>query len=282
VTIRSGVAPGETNALPLPKDTTSLHRGYLHYRVYLPASGDAARVTLPTIRITKGSTSYTLRTCRTQGPVQAAEKAPAGTTPTPATTPPPDAFFKSQLTSGFDNVDAAYVGAYVIRPAPTDVLVVTAKAPTFPAGSHPAPWPAPGVDVRYWSMCIGTGTSKLPTVVNTLPTGQVDEGCRADDQTVVNAAGDYTYVIGSEAQRPSISRVAGATFLPFSDIQTTPLYLLWFRNELVNPDFAQSAAAVTQADDATAAAAAMGPYYPRISTCALATLTAKGITACET
>jgi len=58
--------------------------------------------------------------------------------------------------------------------------------------------------------------------------------------------------------------------------------LLWFRNELVNPDFAQSAAAVTQADDAAAAAAAMGPYYPRISTCALATLTAKGITACET
>jgi hypothetical protein len=50
----------------------------------------------------------------------------------------------------------------------------------------------------------------------------------------------------------------------------------------VNPDFAQSAAAVTQADDAAAAAAAMGPYYPRISTCALATLTAKGITACET
>jgi hypothetical protein len=130
-------------------------------------------------------------------------------------------------------------------------------------------------------MCIGVGTSTLPTVANTLPNGEVDYGCRADEQTAVNAAGDYVYVIGSEAQRAAIFQVARATFLPFSDIQTTPLYLLWFRNELVNPDFTQSAQAVTRADDAPAAAAAMGPYYPRISTCALATLTAKGIASCE-
>lgn len=282
VTVRSGLAPGETNALPFPVGTTSLHPGYLHYRVYLPAGGDFGRIKLPTITVTKGSTSHTLPACRTHGQVQAAEKAPAGTPrSSPAETPPPDVFFKSQLTSGFDNVDAAYVGAYVIRPAPTEVLVVTAKAPTFPAGSHPVPWPAPGVDMRYWSMCIGVGTSRLPTVVNKLPDGQVDYGCRADEQTKVNAAGEYTYVIGSEAQRAAISRVAGATFLPFSDNQTTPLYLLWLRNELVNPVFAHSAQAVTQADDAGAAAAAMGPYYPRVYTCALATLTAKGITACE-
>jgi hypothetical protein len=133
--------------------------------------------------------------------VQAAEKARGGTTASsPAKTPPPDAFFKSRLTSSFYNTDAAYVGAYVIRPAPTSVLVVTAKAPTFPAGSHPAPWPAAGVDRRYWSMCIGVGTGKLPTVVNKLPDGQVDYGCRADQQTKVNAAGDYTYVI---ARKPS-------------------------------------------------------------------------------
>ncbi len=163
------------------------------------------------------------------------------------------------MSSGFDNVDAASVGAYVMRPAPSEVLVVTAKAPTFPTGSHPAPWPAPGVDIRYWSMCIGSGTSKLPTVVNRLPGGQVGYGCRADDQTKVNAAEDYTYVIGSETQRAAISRVTGTTFMPFSDNQTTPLYLLWLRNELVNPDFAQSAEAVAQADDGAAAATAMGP-----------------------
>jgi hypothetical protein len=34
-------------------------------------------------------------------------------------------------------------------------------------------------------------------------------------QTAVNTARDYAYVIGSEAQRAAISRVAGATFLPY-------------------------------------------------------------------
>lgn len=281
VTVRLGAA-GETNTLPFPAGTTPLHPGYLHYRVYLPAGGDFAGMKLPAITITKGSTSHTLPPCRTHGQVQAAEKAPGGTPrSSPAKTPPPDVFFKVQVRSGFDNVDAAYVGAYVIRPAPTQVLVVTAKAPTFPAGSLPVPWPAPGVDIRYWSMCIGVGTSKLPTVVNKLPDGQPDYGCRADEQTKVNATGDYTYVIGSEAQRAAISRVAAATFLPFSDSQTTPLYLLWLRNELVSPGFAHSAQAVTQADDPAAAARAMGPYYPRVFTCALATLTSKGITACQ-
>lgn len=282
VTIRSGVTPGETNALPFPAGTSSPHPGYLHYRVYLPAGGDFAGIKLPTITVTKGSTSHTLPTCRTHRQVQAAEKAPGGTPrPSPTKTPPPGAFFKSLLNSGFDNVDAAYVGAYVIRPAPTEVLLVTAKAATFPAGSRPSPWPTPGIDIRYWSMCIGAGTSNLPTVDNKLSDQQVDYGCRADQQTKVNAAGDYTYVIGSEAQRAAISRVAGATFLPFSDKRTTPLYLLWLRNELVNPDFPHSAQAVTQADNATAAATAMGPYYPRVYKCTLATLTAKGITACE-
>jgi hypothetical protein len=283
VTVRSGVAPGERNALPFPVGTTSLHPGYLHYRVYLPAGGDFAGIKLPTIGITKGSTSHTLPACRTHGQVPAAEKAPGGTPrSSPPTTPPPDAFFKSRLMNGFDNVDAAYVGAYVVRPAPTQVLVVTAKAPTFPTGSHPSPWPAPGVDMRYWSMCIGVGTRKLPTVANKLPDGPVDYGCRADQETKVNAAGDYAYVIGSETQRAAISRVAGATFLPFSDSQTTPLYLLWLRNYLVNAGFAHSAEAVGKPDDAAAAAAAMGPYYPRVSTCALATLTTKGLSACET
>lgn len=282
MTVRSGVAPGETNALPLPVGTTSAHPGYLHYRVYFPAGDNFARITLPTITVINGSTSHTLATCRTHGQVQPAEKTPVGTArSSPTKTPPADTFFKSLVSSGFDNVDAAYVGAYVIRPAPSDVLLVTAKAPTFPAGSHPSPWPAPRVDIRYWSMCIGAGTSRLPTVVNKLPGGRLDYGCRADEQTKVNADGDYTYVIGSEAQQAAISRVTGATFLPFADNQTTPLYLLWLRNELVNPDFTQSAQAVTQPDDAAAAATAMGPYYPRVYTCALATLSAKGISACE-
>ena len=46
------------------------------------------------------------------------------------------------------------------------------------------------------------------------------------------------------------------------------------------PDFPHSAQRVTQQTDAPAAAAAMGPCYPRVSTCALAMLTTKGLSAC--
>jgi hypothetical protein len=134
--------------------------------------------------------------------------------------------------------------------------------------------------MRYWSMCIGVGTSMVPTVVNTLHAGETDYGCRADDATKLDAAGDYTYIIGSEAQRAAISKIPGVTFLPFSSTQTTPLYLLLLRNLLVNPSFSHSVQSVTQASDARAAATAMGPYYPKVSRCALSTLAAGGVSAC--
>jgi hypothetical protein len=107
-----------------------------------------------------------------------------------------------------------------------------------------------------------------------------DYGCRADEATRLNAAGEYTYVIGSEAQRAAISRVPGVTFLPFSTAHPAGPYLLGLRNVLVSTSFAQSPENVTQAADPAAAAAVMGPYYPRAAVCPLATLTARGPQAC--
>jgi hypothetical protein len=161
------------------------------------------------------------------------------------------------------------------------VVVVTAKAPTFAPGSHPSPWPASGEDVRYWSMCVGVGIRLVPVVANKLPGGGTDYGCRADEATRLNAAGDFTYVIGSESQRAAISRVPGVTFLPFSTTHPTGLYFLALREMLVSPSFARSSQGITQAGDPAAAAAAMGPYYPRAVVCPLATLTAKGPQACR-
>ena len=285
VTVRSGVAPGEPNVLPLPSGTSVAHPGYLVYRVYLPAGGSLSHLTPPTVTWAQGSVSRTLPACSTHEPLPAPEKAPTGTTPGPKTVPPAGAFFKPYITKykgRLADANDAYVWAYVIRPAATDVLVVTAKAPTSAPGGGPSPWPAASEDMQYWSMCIGVGSGTLPTVVNQLPGGQVDYGCRADQQTKLNATGGYTYVIGSEAQRAAISKVPGATFLPFSSTQTTRLYLLLLRNILVNPDFVHSAQKVAQEDDAPAAAAAMGHYYPSVSQCPLATLTTKGLSACET
>ena len=291
VTVRSGVSAGEPNVLPLPSGTSLPHPGYLVFRVYLPA-GQLSHLTPPTLTWAQGSTSRTLPACSTRVPLPTPEKAPAGATPSPSkTTPPAGAFFTPAITTyrgALADKNDAYVWTYVIRPAATDVLVVTAKAPTFPAGSGPSPWPAPGEDMQYWSMCIGVGQGTVSTVVNQLPGGHVDYGCRADEATTINAAGDYNYVIGSEAQRAAISKIPGATFLPFSSTQTTPqgrpwpVYLLLLRNILVSPRFTHSAQKVIQPADAPAAAAAMGPYYPRVSICPLVSLTTKGLSACET
>jgi hypothetical protein len=121
----------------------------------------------------------------------------------------------------------------------------------------------------------------VPLVANKLPGGGTDYGCRADEATRLNAAGDYTYVIGSESQRAAISRVPGVTFLPFSTTHPAGPYLLGLRNVLVSTSFAHSPQNVTRAEDPAAAAAVMGPYYPRAAVCPLSTLTAHGPRACQ-
>jgi hypothetical protein len=286
VTIRSDPSPGQANTLPLPPGTTSQHPGYLVYRVYLPAGGDFSDVPLPVLTVQQGGAARTLPACRSHNaPVILPAAGPAAGGSGAAAPPPPQLEFykpaQSTNNAGLANTDTTYAWAYLIRPPAPDVVVVTAKAPTFAPGGHPSPWPARGEDVRYWSMCIYVGIRNVPTVANTLPGGGTDYGCRADEATRLNAAGDYTYVIGSESQRAAISRVPGVTFLPLSATQASRLYLLILRNMLVSTSFAHSPQGITQAEDPAAAAAIMGPYYPRAAVCPLATLTAHGPQGCQ-
>ena len=289
VTIRSDPAPGQANTLPLPAGTTSQHPGYLVYRIYLPA-GSASAVPVPVLTVEQGGATRTLPACPVHdAPVifpAVSGTAAAGTGGSDAATPPPPPleFFKPSPSTfnngGLANVDTSYLLAYLVRPPAADVVVVTGKAPTFAPGSHPSPWPARGEDVRYWSMCVGVLTRLVPIVANRLPGGGTDYGCRADEATRLNAAGDYTYVIGSEAQRAAISGVPGVTFLPFSTAHPAGPYLLGLRNVLASTSFAQSPENVTQATDPAAAAVVMGPYYPRAAVCPLATLTTRGPQGC--
>jgi hypothetical protein len=288
VTIRPDPAPGQANTLPLPVGTTSQHPGYLVYRVYLPAGGNFAQVPFPVLTVEQAGAARTLPACPSHNaPVRFPVASGSGGSTAGAGTaaPPPQLEFYKPAQSTFNNaglanVDTSYVLAYLLRPPAADVVVVTAKAPTFAPGSHPSPWPARGEDVRYWSMCVGVLTRLVPLVANKLPGGGTDYGCRADEATRLNAAGDYTYVIGSESQRAAISRVPGVTFLPFSTAHPAGPYLLALRNVLVSSSFAYSPQSVTQASDPAAAAAVMGPYYPRTAVCPLATLTARGPQAC--
>jgi hypothetical protein len=291
VTISPDPAPGQANTLPMPAGTTSRHTGYLVYRVYLPAGGDSGDIPVPALTVEQGQATRTLPACRTHNgplhfPAGTGSGAPAASTGgSGAAAPPPLRFYKPDQSTfndqGLGNVDTSYLIAYLARPPASDVVVVTAKAPTSAPGSHPSPWPARGEDVRYWSMCVGVLAPHTPIVANPLPGGSTDYGCRADEATRLNAAGDYTYVIGSEAQRAAIGRVPGVTFLPFSTAHPAGLYLLGLRNILVSSSFAHSPQAVTQASDPAAAAAAMGAYYPRATVCPLTTLTAHGPQGCE-
>jgi hypothetical protein len=289
VTIGPDPAPGQANTLPLPAGTTSQHPGYLVYRIYLPAGGVSSDVPLPVLTVEQGGAARTLPACRSHNaPIIWPTTAPAagtGGSGAAAPAPPQLEFYRpTERTfneAGLANVDTSCLLAYLIRPPAADVVVVTGKAPTFAPGSHPSPWPARGEDVRYWSMCIGVGITGVPIVANALPGGGTDYGCRADEATRLNAAGDYTYVIGSESQRAAISRVPGVTFLPFSTAYPSGLYILGLRNILVSTSFAYSPQSVAQASDPAAAAAVMGPYYPRAAVCPLATLVAKGPQACQ-
>ena len=162
---------------------------------------------LPTLTIHDGHTTRQLPACRDHNaPIPSPVRNPAPTPGTsPAPTPPQLKFYRPAagftVNAALPNTDTAYALAYFTHAAASSqVVVIRAKAPTSPPGSHPSPWPDPHMDMRYWSMCIGAvtaGNAHLPTVANKLPSGQTDYGCRADDATARNTAGDYTYVIGT-------------------------------------------------------------------------------------
>ena len=87
-------------------------------------------------------------------------------------------------------------------------------------------------------------------------------------------------MVGTEAQRPVIQRIPGATFLPFSTADPATPHLLFLRNMLANPGFAQAIQNVAQNGSPASAAAVMGPYYPRTAICPLSTLVRSGPRTC--
>lgn len=291
VTVGLDASPGQVNTLPLaPAGTPDGTRGWLQYRVYLPAGGDSSKLIPPTITLIRGATSTTLRPCANPGLSAASSPAPTPATPSPRATPSSGSVAPAQLqfyrpalqtvSVGFPNPDSAYLLSY-LRPLPADsVVVIQAKAARAPSGEHPSPWPAAGVDLRYWSMCVSLGSGRLPLVVNSLPGGTVDRGCRADEQTKLSASGYYTLVLGSESQRAAIEQVPEVTFLPLSSAQQPPLYLLLMRNMLVSSNSAYPIQDVPQDANPTSAKAVLGAYYPRAAKCPLSTLMADGPAGC--
>jgi hypothetical protein len=290
VTLREDVAPGEVNTIPLAPEGAAGGQGLLVYRVYLPAGGDFSQVELPTLTMDQAGRSESLAPCPSfnlpgSAPQSASSTAPAATptaAPSPSATarPGPLQFFEATVGTLAPNVDTAYLLAYLTPPGAGDVAVIRGRAPTHASGDHASLWPATDEDVRYWSLCIALATGAVPTVMNLAPSGGTDAGCRADDQTKLDASGDYAFVLGTEAQRTSIESVADTTFLPFSAAQPATTHLLMLRDMLVDPSFAASPGRVAQSNDPVATEAVMGSYYPRATVCPLSTLVAEGVSGC--
>jgi hypothetical protein len=286
--LRMQVSPGQINVLPLAPTGVTSGVGYLEYRVYLPASGDASHIALPHITVENHGSTQQLRACTSHTtaippPVRQTTPTTQATTPSSSRTsrPAPLQFFRAAFQTYFPNPQTAYLLAYTTPPTDSQVVVVTGKAPTFPPGANPSIWPSASEQVRYWSMCVSIGEGTDPVVVNHLPGGQTDLGCRADDATRLSAGGTYTYVIGTEAQRATIERVPGVTFLPLSLAQpAAPLYLLAMRYTLANPSFGSAPQNILQTESAPAAAQTMGAYYPYAQVCSLSALSAGGPSAC--
>ncbi len=134
--------------------------------------------------------------------------------------------------------------------------------------------------MRYYSMCVNLDEQPFPVVVNPLPGGKSDYGCRHDSSTRLDGRGYYTYVVGTESQRAAIQAISGVTFLPFSAAQPAAPESLMLRNMVVAPGFAQAIQDVPPGASPATTAAIMGPYYPRAGICALATLASQGPEAC--
>jgi hypothetical protein len=291
VTIRSDVSPGEVNTLPLaPAGTPDGTSERIYLRIYL-AQQSPAQVPLPTVTTTLDGVSTRVTACPASTQRAYAEQQERSSPLTAAAVAEVQALLKNhsgilpfvRLPSapggGFDANDA-YLGSYFNAPRNGDVLIIHGKAATTPAGSQPSPWPAPGIDMQYWSLCDAVLVPADGLVVNPLPDGQTDYGCRHDSQVQVDRQGYYTFVIGAESQRAAIERIPGATFLPLSSASPTGTYILILRNTVIAPGFTHATEDIPADNSPLSAATAMGQYYPRMAFCSLTTLARRGPMAC--
>ncbi|MQY27465.1 hypothetical protein [Nocardia aurantia] len=272
-TVNVTTDPNAPNALALSPAGATSGRGYLIFREYLPA-GDAASVRPPEVRISDGAGTRTLASCVGDGNgllgtvtsalgevgISRRDKS-SGTTE----------FRRASGAGAFPNVDNAYLAATFTPAADGRVMVVRGRAPKTPGGTEPVVWPpTSGAEVRYFSFCTNLAVLPGPVVVDTAADGAIDNGCRTDEQTVLDAAGDYTYVVGTEAQRAEIEAIPGATFVPTSSRHPSTPEAMLIRNMLPTGEFPHAVQNVPVDGTSEEAAAVMGPYYPHATLCTIA------------
>jgi hypothetical protein len=292
--------------------------GYLVFRAYVPAGGDAA-VQLPSVTVTEGGRTTTLARCSTENGTTS--EAVSDQHITSASTlavlqglrddgvamscsarcaDPELQYFGPSADSEAGLFPDPADGYIEMRftPKPGYVVVTRGLAPTSPVtaghgspgdtiGAHPVAWVKPKFQVLSWSIANYVGTKPYP-VTEAAQGANVQVGGTPDYLTTLQN-GYYTVVSSPSTDKPSAKslKANGATWIPTSAVySTTPEFQL-LRNVLPQQSrYSQGFAFIkppANPSDITAAAKVkkqMGAYYPQTAQCPIATFETGGWTAC--
>jgi hypothetical protein len=312
------------NAIPTidqqaPADTSGPPRvGYLVFRAYVPAGGDAA-VQLPSITVKEAGRSTTLQRCSTQSGTTSEAVSDQHTTSastlavlnglrddgvamscsTRCTEPELQYFGPSADSEAglFPDPADGYVEMR-FTPKPGYVVVTHGMAPTSPVtaghgspgdtiGAHPVAWVKPKFQVLSWSIANYVGTKPYP-VAEAAKGANVQVGGTPDYLTALQN-GYYTVVSSPATDKPSAKslKANAATWIPTSAVySTTPEFQL-LRNVLPQQSryseafaFIKPPANPSDIISSATVRKQMGPYYPQAAQCPVATFESGGWTAC--
>ena len=269
VHVDPAAAPGDgDNTLAPSASTGSMANGTVIQRIYVPDDAGDVRggVPLPSmvVRNADGST-VAVPPCSTQRPDPGlVDLISLFGPPTDQPAQDPPAMTRPAAVGGlYANPDNVYV-AGVIDHQPGRVVVVRGRAPSFPDTAAGEPVTTP-TQLRYWSMCTNEYRKPYPVT-----------DCATDAETVLDANGDYTYVISTPADRPATATAAnGVTWLDWGSTAVDGVLIL--RHMLADPGFAESASGVAPGAPASSS---MGVYAPVARYCASTTFDAGGVAAC--
>ncbi len=256
--------------------------GIVIYRVYVPDTEGAFQggVPLPTVAVEDANgTRQPLGPCTPDQQAhfrQVLEELLARVSPVPIgprardeLCPCPDTQF---VPSGplaqhlFPNPNNKYL-CIITDWSPGRILVLRAKAPTFPNTRAGEPLTKPS-QLRFWS--ISSAEFKIPFPV-------VDG--KADFQMVVGADGYFTVVVSKPEDRPSNATEAnGINWLPWGDTSVPGIII--FRNMLPSPDFHQAVQDAPRGSTPEQTRTIMGPYYPTAAYSDKARFESGGVEAC--
>ena len=276
VTVRAGAvpkhrAPNTVYTGTTPETDQPNLSGILIYRIYTPTDPTSLEgsVPLPAITMRAGGTTVAREGgCETNQPTTggAIDKVynslgyPSSGPPIPipnATKHPTwnRASSNLQVAGLFGNQQNAYLTSRTSQQY-GDVLVIHAKAPSFPdtAKGEPA---YKHTQVRYWSICQNSETTRVIACV--------------PDSKAPQRHGRYTIVISTAANRPqTATRSNGVAWIPWGP---QPDGVLIYRNMVAAPGFSHATQEVPAKGDAKKI---MGAYYPHSHYCSTLSYDAKG------